>query len=75
MKVYPNPASDKLTVVWEYEGEMTIELFDYSGRNIGHYSVNGDHFELKRNGLKSGSYLLIISTENGQRSTERIIFN
>jgi poly(3-hydroxybutyrate) depolymerase len=75
MKVYPNPASDKLTVVWEYEGEMTIELFDYSGRNIGHYSVNGDHIELKRNGLKSGSYLLIISTENGQRSTERIIFN
>lgn len=75
LSIYPNPATDNVLVSWGSNEEMAIELFDFAGRKVSHFTVNGDHFELQRNGLKNGSYLLIMKTKNGHFGSERIVFN
>lgn len=75
LKVYPNPSTDKVNITWGTNEEVRIELYDFAGRRVLNYQVKGDHFELERNGLIRGSYLLKISSAKGYFGTERIVFN
>jgi poly(3-hydroxybutyrate) depolymerase len=75
LKVYPNPSSDHVTISWGSNEEMTVRLFDFSGREIMEIEVKGDHFKLERNGLSDGSYLLQMSSKSGFYGTNRLIFN
>jgi poly(3-hydroxybutyrate) depolymerase len=75
LNVYPNPATDNMTITWNSSAEMTVRLVDFSGRLIRSEQVNGKDFQLNRKGINNGIYLLILSDKNGNTTSQRVIFN
>lgn len=67
VQIYPNPASDQMTVEVTDVRVQTIELLDYQGRivrqqnNIGENSV----IQLNLSNVSNGLYLLQLTTEEG----------
>lgn len=75
VSVYPNPATDAITIKFKDASEMSVELYDFSGRKLVAEQVLTNEYSLKRNGLKNGSYFLILKDNNGLISTHSVIFN
>jgi hypothetical protein len=75
LSVYPNPATDNMTITWNSSTEMNVRLVDFSGRLIRSEGVNGKDFQLNRKGINNGIYLLILSDKNGNTTSQRVIFN
>jgi len=75
LNVYPNPATDNMTITWNSSSEMNVRLVDFSGRLIRSEEVNGTNYLLNRKGINNGIYLLILSDKNGNTTSQRVIFN
>jgi hypothetical protein len=70
IKVYPNPASDIISV--ELDSQTTIEwinIYDYSGRIVQSEFVSGmlnsQKFSLPIKDLSSGMYFMTLKTDRG----------
>ena len=81
VSVYPNPAYDQINVDVDLTtaDEVQIMLFDITGNLIQNvYSgtlQNGkSHFQIQRNGLSQGVYLIQTITSEGMQ-TSRVVFN
>ncbi|MBX3043073.1 MAG: T9SS type A sorting domain-containing protein [Candidatus Kapabacteria bacterium] len=71
--VYPIPASDIINIsISDIDGEIvSIKMFDIDGRLVDIYHdglINGNNFELKidiskNKSIRSGNYILIVSTD------------
>ena len=71
LKVYPNPATDKLSI--ETSGLIkNIQLLNLDGKIIQQFSPNSYHLSLNMSNLKSGLYLLRVQT-NKQLFDEKVI--
>ena len=72
VSVFPNPATDNLTLVSEVSG--TAELKDLNGNTVGRFEVGKgfNHFDMSK--LSSGIYALTLSTSGGV-SSQKIIKN
>ena len=75
LSIYPNPSSESMTISWEGNESMKIELFDFSGRRLNQMNVNGTQCQLSRNGVNNGTYLLIFTTASGEQFSRTILFN
>ncbi len=69
--VYPNPSSDEIAISWT-DGACTLRIMDSRGQlvQVIHQTTENP---MKISGLKSGMYIIEISTANGARSQRRII--
>lgn len=68
VKVYPNPASSSVTVEIDRGGEtapLLCRLFDLSGRELRHFQVMDDKFDVDITDFTSGIYLLHIQSADG----------
>lgn len=70
MEVYPNPASEKVSVSFEAaNSDYTIRLIDVTGRTLTsstYTSLNGQQkIDLLLEGITSGNYMVSITSENG----------
>ena len=67
IKVYPNPAVDKVTfeVPNELNELLQFQLFDLSGRLILERSVDGFPFHLSIEGIEKGTYIYHFNDING----------
>lgn len=74
VKIYPNPSNELMTISWNTEEEMLIEVYDFTGRKLYEKDVFGKEFTIKKQDLNAGSYLLRLSTDNGFNSSRTIIF-
>lgn len=63
LNIFPNPSKGLVNVHAEKAIDK-IEVFDYSGKQIGIYLPNTATFELKDNTLASGLYVFKITTAN-----------
>ncbi len=73
VKVYPNPASEAMTVV-AGESFTRVDLLNSNGQIIQSFSlVNSDHTVIERNGLPSGIYFLRFVGQE-EVKTEKVIF-
>ncbi|GAA4276580.1 hypothetical protein GCM10022259_13040 [Aquimarina mytili] len=75
--MYPNPASDVLTINSNDDFEnTTVTIFDMQGREISNIvnvnQVHSDELELDIRGLAAGSYFIKVET-NQTRVTKRIL--
>ena len=69
--VYPNPSSDEITITWK-DGACTLRIMDSRGQLIQTIDQATEN-PMKISGLKSGVYIIEISTANGARSQRRIL--
>jgi endoglucanase len=64
--LYPNPASDQVTIQMPYKVDGTIEMVDLQGRvRTISYLESADQIEFSVNGMDKGLYLIKIPTESG----------
>jgi hypothetical protein len=75
LKIYPNPASESMTISWEGNEIKKIELYDFTGRRLNQVNVSGTEYQLSRNGINNGTYLLIFTTPSGEQFSRTILFN
>lgn len=68
IEVYPNPATDILRVQYRNGIKMleSVRLLDLSGRVVKNYTdINAIDFEMRRDGITPGLYILQVSVANG----------
>jgi hypothetical protein len=75
--LYPNPASSKLTIVFEnpLKSDTDIKIFDYSGTLVRTYKTGtgGSDYTIEDLGLKSGLYLVRISSGDVNYGFKKLI--
>lgn len=74
VSIYPNPGVNQVTIQWQKQQNMTIELLDFTGRKIFTTETNNSSFQLSRHGLTAGVYLLRLRNDQGGQSVSTIIF-
>lgn len=75
LEIYPNPANDKIKVVFENGAENhTIQISDVSGRIVRSYSSNQAEITIEKGDLNTGMYLLKVSNAQGETSLQKIMF-
>lgn len=72
--VYPNPADAVLNVNFTSEGKHTVQLIDLTGRIVSTETSTETSIQLNRGTIKSGSYILKVTDNNGNVSVENVIF-
>lgn len=73
--VYPNPSNEVMTIEWDGEKLMTIEVYDFTGRRVSFDEIQGSKFILNKKNLNNGVYLLKLTESNGNTTTKSIVFN
>ena len=64
--VYPNPATDNVTVLSGQGIVRSYRLLDVNGRQVAANTVNMHRFAIERNGIAAGSYFLELDMEFGK---------
>jgi hypothetical protein len=74
--IYPNPASDLLTIDLSRTGvsEFTLDLFDLTGRLVLSEKVVGNRSTLNVSGLATGNYAIKLTSEKGTLVKELMKF-
>lgn len=73
--LFPNPATEEVTVQFSQWQEGQYTLFDVQGREVGNENFSGASFVLNRDGLSDGIYFLRISTKDGRSFSRKIVFS
>ncbi|MBC7891839.1 MAG: T9SS type A sorting domain-containing protein, partial [Sphingobacteriaceae bacterium] len=63
IRVFPNPAKERVTVQWPIAQPATVRLLDLSGQALREARSNTTELTLALTGLRGGLYLLWIQTE------------
>lgn len=70
---FPNPARDEVTLVVNgVEGQLQLELFDATGRNVRATERFTERTLLDANALASGNYHIRLSTASGYLTTVQL---
>jgi hypothetical protein len=73
VQLYPNPASDRITVQVEGANILSLNISDLRGRVIRSYEPIGDpQFTMERGTISDGIYLVEIKTAKG-RVTKKLV--
>lgn len=70
LSVYPNPASDVLTLTQNGEEIQTINVFDSKGVLINSFNPNATTFTINVQALESGLYHIQTLSESGLKNTK-----
>lgn len=71
LKVFPNPATNNLTLEIEQQGNYTVSISDILGQFVYEENISGTS-TIDVSPFDSGSYFLHLSTLEGENSTLRI---
>ena len=71
IRVYPNPASDFVTV--EAEGLQQVLVMDMTGKTLSSMAAKGNSARINVNGLKSGVYLISVKTRSTSSFVKSIL--
>lgn len=73
--LFPNPATEEVTVQFSQRQEGEYTLFDMQGREVSSGNFSGPSFVLHREQLSGGIYFLRISTKDGRQFSRKIVFS
>ncbi|WP_196884976.1 Omp28-related outer membrane protein [Aureivirga sp. CE67] len=77
MNIFPNPASDRLTVSFEAEGNYSVQIFDMLGKQVlskDYTNLKGaQNLEIPVSSLEKGNYIINVSSDKGSYSKSIII--
>lgn len=72
-QIYPNPASDVLTIKGSTEEIETISIYDISGKLVDERSLNASFAEIDISGLPAGSYTTVANVDSGNRFSQKLL--
>jgi len=75
LTIYPNPATDFVTVEYENYLYSKAQVVDATGRLVQSIQLNGSPQRINLDGLNSGIYFLAINNEFGISSIEKIVLH
>ncbi len=64
ISLYPNPATDKMTLLLPEPVKGKICIYDYSGKEVKTLSINGNTLAIDLLELAAGSYFINIMEDN-----------
>lgn len=64
--VFPNPATDNVTIVSGQGMVRRYRVFDVNGRQVDANTVNTHRFTIGRNGLDAGTYFVELEMDHGK---------
>jgi hypothetical protein len=70
--VYPNPATDRLTIQTGSTDKITVEISDLNGQIVSKYELAGSNNTIEVANLSTGSYLVRV-LNNGNSSVKKFI--
>jgi hypothetical protein len=73
LEIFPNPATDQVSVIAVGETIDYMELYDITGKLVRVENVRNDRLIIERQNLESGIYLLNLWFD-GAKSTSKIVF-
>jgi len=75
ISVYPNPASDNITVDLEklQNKNAQISIYDVTGKLVRSYSTAGNRLSINRDGLQSGMYFISVIADDKKYTSKLII--
>lgn len=68
-KIYPNPATEKITIESSIKSQQQVSVLDVLGHNIANYEMNAESLEINLSGFAPGTYLLLFRNGNQTAST------
>lgn len=72
--VYPNPTDDVLNINFTTEGKHTVQIIDLTGRIVSTQTSTEMSLKINIGIIQSGSYILKVTDNEGNISTENVIF-
>lgn len=73
VRVYPNPMTEATLVEFENQGVYNVSVTDISGRVIKSYSnITGSYVVIEKAGLKSGLYLVNITSADNKAAVVKL---
>ena len=75
VKLFPNPASEKLNIL--YDGNQLLELliFDNMGRKLGRWTIDNTKSDLELINFHSGIYFYFIKNEANYIQSGKLVIN
>lgn len=78
LKVFPNPATEQVNLVWQLPGEVYVQeivIYDISGKKIysGKHTPNKKDAQIALHGYPSGTYLLVVLYSDGTSESVKLI--
>jgi hypothetical protein len=74
IKVYPNPAHDKISISVENAGIKAIRIMDIQGKLITSYEgLTDNKMEISVQNLESGIYLLELISSSGSKAVKKLL--
>ena len=64
IKIFPNPATDKITVQTSGSKELTVELSTISGTLIYKSKIEGTLHQINVSNLSNGVYFVTVKSDN-----------
>ncbi|MEX2380137.1 MAG: PQQ-dependent sugar dehydrogenase [Vicingaceae bacterium] len=76
IRYFPNPASDKLSIEFNSNAIVSIQLFAINGQEVIREDVKGlTKINLNTSPLKQGLYFLQLKDENDKRTTHKVVIS
>ena len=74
LQIAPNPAKEFATVTWSSdESEVTLSIFDLSGKQVFATSVSGSSYQLNTSELSNGVYILKLNSASGTQTSRLVV--
>ena len=73
--VYPIPAEEEIFIHHQNEGEIKVSLYNLTGQLLLQEVFNHNNNQLSLKALPSGTYFLMIETQEGQKEVKKIVKN
>ena len=75
LRVFPNPAQDQISIIWENDVPVNLHLTDILGRTFRYLEVplNNNQIQVPIQDLQPGTYFLVGQNRNGQVFSKRFV--
>jgi len=73
MKIYPNPANDRITIENPYSQTFTLKIFDLMGKVVKYDIIPSDKKQIDVQDLCNGVYILEFSSAEKNMQDKLII--
>ena len=73
LKIYPNPTRDKVSVSWEQDEPVTIQVYGISGALLVNQEISGSQTQLDISQLPAGVYVVVVKGANTNNTSKLII--